>query len=68
MKWNTHTLNKGQSITERSGDCTMSVDHVDRTIDPYLAGVVLDDTIIYTGLHATLSDARRKCQQMADFA
>jgi hypothetical protein len=68
LKWNTPTLSKGQSITERCGDCTMSIEHVDRTIDPYLAGVVLDDIIIYTGLHPTLSSARQKCQEMVDFA
>ena len=62
MNWRTPRLSKGQSITETIVDCTMTIDHIDRTVDPYLAGVIYDDIIIYTGLHATLADARRTCE------
>lgn len=41
----------------------LSVAHVDRRTDPYLAGVVVRGVFIYTGLHPTLSDARRTCEQ-----
>ena len=63
--WNTPTLNKGETILETIGDCHLSIDHVDRTLDPYLAGVIWHDVIVYTGLHATLADARQKCEAKA---
>lgn len=42
---------------------SMSVLHMDRTIDPYLASVVQNGIVIYTGLHVTLADARNKCKE-----
>ncbi|SER27848.1 hypothetical protein SAMN05216548_11474 [Faunimonas pinastri] len=52
---------------ERGSDnVTLAVNHVDRTIDPYLASVIRNGIIIYTGLHPTLSSARRACEAKAN--
>jgi hypothetical protein len=65
MDWKTPRLNKGQFIACLQGNTAMSVQHVDRTIDPYLAGVIVDGRIVYSGLHATLADARSTCTRKA---
>ena len=60
--WNTATLNIGESISKVFEGGSMAVDHLDRTIDPYAATVVVGSKIIYTGLHGSLSDARKTCE------
>ncbi|MBA8881634.1 hypothetical protein [Phyllobacterium myrsinacearum] len=65
VSWKSPTLNKGKSMFRQSGDITMTVDHVDRVIDPYLAGVMHKGRIVYSGLHASLSEARAECEQKA---
>ena len=62
--WNQARLKKGGFICFDAPDnVSLSVEHVDRTIDPYFAMVIRHGVIIYTGLHATLADARNKCKE-----
>ena len=65
VSWKSPTLNKGQGMRREDGDIVLMVDHADRTIDPYLAGVIHKGVIVYTGLHASLSDARSTCERKA---
>lgn len=63
--WKTSHLAKGEAIsTEIDGVC-LTVSHVDRTVDPYLAGVMRRGEITYSGLHRTLADARQTCERKA---
>ena len=64
VDWKSPTLNKGQGMGFGNGDAWMSVDHVDRTVDPYLAGVQHRGRYVYSGLHATLADARNACKDI----
>lgn len=61
VSWKATHLNKGQSMSLELNGCQLSVAHVDRTLDPFLAGVIRNGIIIYSGLHPTLSDARQTC-------
>lgn len=61
VSWKSPTLNKGQHMALEQGDYVLTVSHADRTIDPYLAGVWRGFTLVYTGLHSSLADARRHC-------
>lgn len=61
--WNTPSLNIGESIAKEFDGGSMAVDHIDRRNDPYAAAVVLHGRVVYTGLHASLSDARQTCEQ-----
>lgn len=66
MGWRAPTLNKGKLISHVDENGTaMTVERVDRRIDPYLAGVYSKGRIVYTGLHATLADARQTCHRKA---
>ena len=64
--WSVHTLNIGETMQGETLACIMTIEHVDRTIDPYLAGVQRDGKIVYTGLHSSVSSARLKCERVAD--
>ena len=59
--WNTPWLNKGEAIRTTIRSYTLTISHVDRTIDPYLAGVIKNGVIVASGLCPTLPDARRFC-------
>jgi hypothetical protein len=61
VDWKSPTLKKGQGMTLNNGVAIMSVDHVDRTIDPYLAGVMQRDRYVFSGLYSTLAEARKAC-------
>jgi len=66
--WSVHALNKGETMGREWRGCAMTIEHVDRTIDPYLAGVIKDGKIIYSGLHSSVSSARLKCERIVDVA
>lgn len=61
--WKSPRINKGESISIVRGKTFMTIDHVDRTIDPYLAAIIHRGKIVYTGLHATVADARQECER-----
>lgn len=63
IPWKTPTLNKGQDINRIEGDFYLSVGHLDRTVDPYLALVMEGWTTKHTGLYPTLAAARQACEQ-----
>lgn len=65
MTWKSPRLSKHQMISTSMHNCFLSIEHVDRTIDPYLAQVIRNNVIVYTGLHATLADARQTCEGKA---
>ena len=65
LSWKTPRLNKDQSIQRSEGDLHLAVDRVDFARDPYLAGIIKSGVILYTGLHHTLADARRTCEEKA---
>ena len=63
--WSSNSVKKGDHIAlEPSVGVQLSVEHMDRTIDPYLAWVIILNKVSYTGLHPTLADARRKCLEI----
>lgn len=64
VAWNSPTLNKGKWMGRNEDDFLLTVKHADRTVDPYLAGVSKAGKIIYTGLHQSLSSARRACEDV----
>lgn len=67
VSWDSKILNKGKFMSRQiGGDIIVSVEHPDRRIDPYLAGVIDNNIIVYTGLHPTLSSAKRKCLEVAN--
>lgn len=63
VSWKSPRLNKGQHMVKEIDVGAMSVHHIDRTIDPYLAAVVFRGVVVYTGLHATLADARKTVEE-----
>ena len=65
ISWKSPTLNKGAFMVSERGEFTLTISHVDRTTDPYLAGVLKGTVIVYSGLHSTLSDARKTCEEKA---
>ena len=65
VSWKSPTLNKGKFMMRDSSGVTLTVEHVDRTIDPYLAGVWNHGKLVYSGLHASLADARSTCERKA---
>lgn len=62
-RWRSPTLNKGWHMSTTHSGRMCTVEHVDRVVDPYLAGCweMKGDTteLIYTGLHPTLAEARQ---------
>lgn len=64
VSWKSPTLKKGQYMMHDSSGVTMVVEHPDRTVDPYLASVMNKGVTVYTGLHPTLADARRTCEDV----
>jgi hypothetical protein len=68
INWKAANLNKGQSMSHEDGDVVLTVKHVDRVVDPYLAGVIVGGRVVYSGLHATLSGARLTCAYKAAIA
>lgn len=66
VDWRSSTLNKGCYMSHDVEEGNLTVSRLDRTIDPYLAGVVMNGVIVYTGLHATLADARKTCVEKAN--
>lgn len=60
--WKANRLLKGHDMEDRRGKWRLCVGHWDRTIDPYMALVIFNGVIVYTGLHPTLSSARQKCE------
>lgn len=65
VTWKSPSLNKFKGMRREAGNIVMTVDHVDRTIDPYLVGVIHNGVVVYSGLHATLADARSTCERKA---
>jgi hypothetical protein len=64
VSWKSPTLVKGQFMFKNLGGYTLQVEHLDRTIDPYLALVISPlSTVIYSGLHPTLASARERCER-----
>ncbi len=61
--WKAPRLKKGDGIYKEMENGSMAVSHIDRTIDPYLAAVVFRGVTVYTGLHATLADARQTVEE-----
>lgn len=68
IDWKSPTLNLGQSMILDDGETFMTIDHINRKIDPYLAGVVHKNIIVYSGLHKTLGDARATCERRKGYA
>jgi hypothetical protein len=66
VSWKSPTLNKGQFMFKEVDGYVLQVEHVDRTIAPYLAMAISPGSvIIYSGLHPTLASARERCEQAA---
>ena len=66
VTWSANRMSKGQFMTKETTHGSMTIEKVDRVIDPYLASVIVDGIVSYTGLHPTLSDARRTCEENAN--
>lgn len=65
VSWKSPVLNKGDFMIHESGPFLLRVERVDRVIDPYLAAVLKNWVIEYSGLHSSLSDARKTCEEKA---
>jgi hypothetical protein len=65
ISWKSASMNKGQKAFTYLNGVYARIEHIDRKIDPYLAVVIKNKTVIYTGLHATLADARQTCERKA---
>jgi hypothetical protein len=63
VSWKSETLKKGRYMIDQRGDITLQIDHPGRIIDPYMVGVFYQGRLVYSGLHPTLSDARRECER-----
>lgn len=65
--WKTPTLKTGDYIFKlMPKDGYMMVQHVDRTIDPYLARAENYETgQTHDALHATLASARQHCERIS---
>ena len=62
-KWNTPYLAIGDEACAVSGAVECRIARLDRSIDPYIAAVIVDGRIVKTGLFSTMSSARGFCEQ-----
>lgn len=63
VSWGAKTLRIGQTMTRTMNGKQVSIAKTDRRDDPYLAGVISSGKLNYTGLHSTLPDARKSCEE-----
>jgi hypothetical protein len=61
--WNASHINIGEAVHQYLYGFDISVEHLDRRLDPFGATVIRDGVVLFTGLFPTLSAARQWCEQ-----